>query len=513
MDLETNNQIQIPNKDSQINVVLTPNMNQGYTVDLVNVFHNMKLRKRFFAWVLLFCMLLGISASLLMYQINKPVLKVSSIVTFDYDVLTKSGKVLGHVTDMTAPDGTRLDLEQLTSSYVLQRAIDMTGLSKTVTVASLCRNIQIERNLTEDSKRQMEVAAQMVTDKNNAAYTTISNLEQKYENRIVVTLANGFTFGDDDKNVIEIEDGELHQLLDNILYVYNEYLVLSYGNQKLPDDEFSVIDIEGMDLLESLDLVRSAITNLYNYCNKQPVSVKEYRSSETGYCLPDLMDTLNTVKLVNVNYLYSYVYTNSLAKDTVTTLTSYEFQLRKAENQREQIRENISITQTILDTYKNDKIYVSMQDSDTSRSTQTTTDYYNELVLQQAQNYSDLAEVETQITDLENKIANLKGKQETALLSDIDTELAGTLVRCKSIYQLIRTHMSEIFASAENNTYAQRSAAYGKTQSFLAASAKNMIIGAVAGVVIACGLWFMSGLIKEMKRGKKFDDEEMEAND
>ena len=73
--------------------------------------------------------------------------------------------------------------------------------------------------------------------------------------------------------------------------------------------------------------------------------------------------------------------------------------------------------------------------------------------------------------------------------------------------------MSEIFASAENNTYAQRSAAYGKTQSFLAASAKNMIIGAVAGAVIACGLWFMSGLIKEMKRGKKFDDEEMEAND
>ena len=213
---------------------------------------------------------------------------------------------------------------------------------------------------------------------------------------------------------------------------------------KLPDDEFSVIDIEGMDLLESLDLVRSAVTNLYDYCDEQPDSVKEYRSSDTGFSLPDLMDALNTVKSVNVDYLYSYVYTNSLAKDTVTTLTSYEFQLRKAESQREQIQESITTTQTILDTYKNDEIYVSMQDSDTSRSTRTTTDYYNELVLQQAQNYSDLAEVETQITDLENKIANLKGKQETALLSDIDTELAGTLACCKSIYQLIRTHMSEI---------------------------------------------------------------------
>lgn len=510
--METNNQNPLLNKDSQINVVLTPDMNQGQTVDLVNVFHNMKLRKRFFAWVLLFCMLLGISASLLMYQINKPMLKVSSVVTFDYDIITADGKGHGHVSDLTAPDGKPLDLDQVTSSYVLQKAIDMTGLSKPVSVASLRRNIQIERNLTEDSKRQMEVAAQMVTDKNNAAYSTVSNLTQKYENKVVVSLTNGFTSGDDDKEKIELKDEEIPQLLNNILLVYNDYMVLTYANQKLPDDQFSVIDTDSMDLLESLDLVRSAVQDLYDYCDEQPDAIKEYRSSQTGNSLYDLMSTLNTVKSVNVDYLYSYVYTNSLAKNSTTILTSYEFQLRNAQSRRDQILENITTTQTILDTYKNDEIYVSMQDSDTSRSTQTTTDYYNELVLQQADNYEELAKVETQITDLENKIASLKEKKETEILNDIDGELLNTMTVCKNVYSLIRDHMTEIFASTDNNTYVQRSAAFGKTQNFLAASAKNMIIFAVAGAVIACGLWFMSGLIKEMKRGKKFDDEEMEAN-
>ena len=201
-------------------------------------------------------MLLGISASLLLYQINKPMLKVSSVVTFDYDIITADGKEYGHVSDLTAPDGKPLDLDQITSSYVLQKAIDMTGLSKPVSVASLRRNIQIERNLTEDSKRQMEVAAQMVTDKNNAAYSTVSNLTQKYENKVVVSLTNGFTSGDDDKEKIELKDAEIPQLLNNILLVYNDYMVLTYANQKQPDDQFSVIDVEEMDFLENFVLYR-----------------------------------------------------------------------------------------------------------------------------------------------------------------------------------------------------------------------------------------------------------------
>lgn len=74
----------------------------------------------------------------------------------------------------------------------------------------------------------------------------------KYENRFIVTLTNGF--GDEDSRVkIELKDGELKLLLDRILTVYNEYLVRTYADVKLPDDAFSIIDTQELDVLDSLD--------------------------------------------------------------------------------------------------------------------------------------------------------------------------------------------------------------------------------------------------------------------
>ena len=515
--MAANDQEKVFGKDSQINVVLSPDMNSNGTIDLVNVFHNMNVRRRFFAWVLLLCMVMGVSAMLLVSQFTKPMATVSSLVTYDYDVIeeeTEQNKKVEPypVTDLTAPDGKPLDLEQITSAYVLQQAIDMTPLSESITVEALRRNIQIQRNLTENSKRQQEVAAQMVTDKNNAAYTTVQNLQLVYENKVVVSLTNGFSADEESISKTVLPDGELQALLNNILNAYNDFMVLTYANKKLPDDAFSVIDTQSMDFLESLDMMRSAVDKLYEYCENQPENIRMQRSVKTGLSLDDLMETLNTVRSVNVDYLYSYVYTNSLTRDSATILTNYLYQLRLATNNRDQIQDNIATTQAILDTYKNDEIYVSMQDSDTSRSTQTTTDYYNELVLAQAENYDKLADIEVQITDINGKIANLTNSTNTQVGIEINDELTNTLERCKQIYQMILDYMTEIFNGSASNMYAIHSTAYGKMPGFIQQNLKYVLIGLVLGAVLACGCWFMSGLITEMKRGKHFDESETEAN-
>lgn len=515
--LAANEQEKVFGKDSQINVVLSPDMNGAGTVDLVNVFHNMKVRRRFFAWVLLLCMLMGVSAMLLVSQFTKPMATVSSLVTYDYEVIEEEPEQNRRVApypvkDLTAPDGKPLDLEQITSAYVLQQAIDMTPLSEPITVEALRRNMLIQRNLTEDSKRKQEVAAQMVTDKNNAAYTTVQGLELEYENKVVVSLTNGFSTDEESISKTVLPDDELKALLNNILNAYNDFMVLTYADKKLPDDAFSVIDTESMDFLESLDMMRTAVDNLYEYCEAQPENIRTQRSIKTGLSLEDLMQTLSTVRSVNVDYLYSYVYTNSLTRDSATILTNYLYQLRLATNNRDQIESNIATTQAILDTYKNDEIYVSMQDSDTSRSTKTTTDYYNELVLAQAENYDKLAEIEVQITDINGKISNLTGSTNTQADIEVGDELTNTLERCKQIYQMIRDYMTEIFNGSASNMYAIHSTAYGKTPGFIQQNLKYVLIGLVVGAVLACGCWFMSGLITEMKRGKHFDDIETEAN-
>ena len=64
-------------KDAQINVVVNQPDSED-TIDLGRVFHNMKLKSRVFAWVLVLCLVVGVSAPLLMYQFSKPMLTVSS---------------------------------------------------------------------------------------------------------------------------------------------------------------------------------------------------------------------------------------------------------------------------------------------------------------------------------------------------------------------------------------------------------------------------------------------------
>ncbi len=51
----------------QIQLVVNSSEDEG-TIDLGNVFHNMKLKKRIFAWVLVLCLVAGVCAPLLLRQ-------------------------------------------------------------------------------------------------------------------------------------------------------------------------------------------------------------------------------------------------------------------------------------------------------------------------------------------------------------------------------------------------------------------------------------------------------------
>ena len=68
-------------RNRQIQLVLNRPDNNETTIDLGNVFHNMKARRRLFAWVLVLCLTIGVCAPLLLYQFSKPELTVSSVVT------------------------------------------------------------------------------------------------------------------------------------------------------------------------------------------------------------------------------------------------------------------------------------------------------------------------------------------------------------------------------------------------------------------------------------------------
>ena len=492
--------------DRQIRLVVDQSSSDEVTIDLGNVFRNMKLKKRVFAWVLVLCLTVDICAPLLMYQFTKTPLTVSSVVTLQYEIPSQNRQVQ----DLTAPDGTALDLNQITSTYVLQTALDRIPLSKPITVSTLRPNLSIRTILTEESQRTKEMLAGLAEAKNAEAYTRLEEAEITYQNRFQVSLTNGF--GEEDSQTkLELTDNELKLLLNQILTVYNEYLVKTYADVRLPEDVFSVIDTAELDILDSLDLLQAGIKSLHAYSEEKTDAVREYRSWKTGRSLNDWMETLDTFRSINVDYLYTLVSENAITRDKAALLTSYKYLLRNAQNDLQKTNEEIEETQKILKNYKNDEIYVAMQESDAARTTKAATGYYNQLVLQQTKNYTKATELKISAADYAERIARLEATTETEVTEDVEQELAHSLSGAQSLYDQIREHMEELFESPLYTTYSRHSMPQGKQPNFLAASAKKIIIGAVAGVIIACGLWFLAGLAAEFSKSSKEQETGKEA--
>ncbi|MBO4651731.1 MAG: hypothetical protein J5649_00200 [Lachnospiraceae bacterium] len=484
-------------KDSQINVVVNRNEGDDGTIDLMRVFHNMKLKRRVYAWVLVLCVIIGVCAPLLLYQYRSVMLRVSSVVTLNYTMLEDGTPVQR----LVAPDGEDLDLTQLTSAYVLQGALERTSLTDKISIGALRDSIQIDRILTEDSRRQQEVASKMLQDKNSAAYTQLQSVKLTYINQFIVSMDNRFN----------LTDEELRNLLNQVLQSYNDYLAKTYADMYLPADEVSIIDINSLDIMESLDLLQGAMNSLYDYCDSKPDEIKAYRSWRDGRSLEDLETYISTIQSVSIDYLYSYVYANSLALDREAMLSKYQYQLRSEKQDLSEINGNITTMKSIIDSYKPDVISVDNQTSDSSKSTKVTTDFYNELVLSLAEEYEKAAQKEIKIADLEDKMSALEAQAIQGDAQEVKEELQKAVDVCAGAYKQVYEHMQEVVERPFYTAYTDFTSAQGSSVGFLGSNLKNMVLGCAVGAILACGLWFVSAFTAELKRGSRKEDGKEEA--
>ncbi len=484
----------------QIQLVVNNSGAEETTIDLGRVFHNAKLKSRIFAWVLVVCLLVGVSAPLLLYQFNKPELTVTSVVTLRYGTDT-----------LEAPDGSALDLTVVTSAPVLQKALDGLNLSRNISIEQLRANMTVTRVLTDESSRTREILAGLADAKNAEVYERMEETELEYQNRFIVSLTNGFGDPQNPESTVkyDLKDEELRIVLNRILDAYNDTLIRQYADVRLPEDLVSLIDVEEMDLPEILDSLSDALDSLLAYCDEQSDEAKAYRSWQTGRSLNEWMEAVRSVQSVNIDYLDAYVYSKGLMRDRDTVALTYRYRLRTLNSDLDKISESVEKTETLIKDYKNNEVLVSMQESDSTRTTQMTTAYYNDLVLQQMKNYETAASLRTEIAETQNKLERLEIYTTRGELASIEAELNSAIEAVRELQDSIRAHMTELFDSPIFTTYTEHSAPQGRLQNFLAANAKKMIIGGVAGAVIACGLWFLAALAPEFRRGR--EDEALKA--
>ena len=127
----------------------------------------------------------------------------------------------------------------------------------------------------------------------------------------------------------------------------------------------------------------------------------------------------------------------------------------------------------------------------------------NQLVLELASDYRSASALEIRIADLEDKISALQTGNTTKDIAEAKEELRRAIDACSAAYRQVYAHMQEIVERPFYTTYLEFSSAQGEAEGFLGTNVKKMMVGAVAGAFIACGLWFVSAFAAELKRSSR----------
>lgn len=478
----------------KIDLYINNNDDTNDGISIMNIFSFMRERFKIYVFVLLIAFLIGIIVPLLIYNLKDKQEASIAVLGLDYE---KADEGL-------APDGKKLDISYLKSSYIIQTALDNVVLTRNLGVSQVQSSLSITGVLTDETKQQQEVLASLEEFKSSEYAKLIQNFTLKYRAQYIITLNNSFKDGN---KSFSIPSNELNHLLSAIIDAYSNYFNDIYQDQELPHDYISAIDKETLDYLDTLDNIQDSLNYLETYCKEKAGYINGFRGSD-GLSFSDLSSMIHTVKSNDIDYIYSYIYLNNISKDYYTQLNSYKYQKREAEFQLTEVNENITTTKNSIENYKKDSVVISDPNNPHPEPIAVTGDYYNELVINLSNLNEKKSSLEEKITVLNHRITILEGTH----ASDEEIQKASLYVdsafnNAQSIYNIVYNHSNELFNSNAYRSYYMHYITTSESET-LSDNMKMFVVGAGAGLAIGLVLWGCDALLLEIKRSKKNEEEE-----
>ena len=467
---------------------------QGETdgeISLTNVFSNMAKKKKIFLRVLAILLILGLVLPLLLAELNTKAPNTQAAVQLKYTVIDSE---TGKETD---------PLPVKFSSYVLQEALNNTQLSSPISITNLESNLTIKQLLTEETRQRLEILDKQI-DASASTVGQATSIKLNYDNTFIITLANGFG-SPEARNKTYLSTAEIQDLLNNIIKAYNNQLYKTMADFTLPESDLESLESNGLDFLENLDIIKTSLVALKDYCDSKAELYPDYRSAATGLSFKDISDTIATINDIDISYLYSFIMYNGITKDQATLINKYNYTLRTAKLDLADVNSRIDGNNKIIENYKNQSISVIGGEDQSGKPLSITTEYYNNLVIAQTELFDRKAELESQISDLENKIKVFGESASSKEVEAVTKEYERVYNDAVAVERLVHDQAEELLASdTVKGSYMVATTAQSKSTSFFSSSnIKKAIIGGVAGVVIAVAAWFVAGFAAELKKEGK----------
>lgn len=392
------------------------------------------------------------------------------------------------------PNGGLFDVNKMKSTVVIDEALKSLGWEEQ-NVDEIRSNIKLE-GVIPDSIKQRIAVINTVSEDAAEYYTNIENLDY-FPSQYVVTLYQ----------CKGMNGNETRELLDAILASYRQYFMDSYANTETLERAIAVLDVESYDYLQAADMLEREIVTMQNYVEAKEKEAPDFRANSTGLSFGDLVGSIETIRMLDLNNFISFVQSNKLTKDAGVQIDYYRYQVEQYTMQIQELQSRLMDVEQTISSYQKDPVIVMSSQESVTESTQKN-EYYDSLLDKKLKLTEQISKLNTSLNEAYLRINALNEENMDAKEEDYqyaENLLSGLMDTVKVWSEIVQEtaeeyYETELYASAYRISIpAQYHGAGGLTELI-----RLMVICGGGCAMLVVVIWGMAGLkgeIMKMRRG------------
>ena len=328
------------------------------------------------------------------------------------------------------PDGTKFDIRQLKSPYVIENALKTLGFNDNgVKLDQVRRNIDITSIIPNDVSQRAET---MIKQGHEYVY-------YPSEFKVTYRINKAFSYN------------QGLQLVETIIDEYQTYFYTLYSDIEKIEKTIGTLDYSTYDYPDIVEVINIQIEGIQEFLTNKTEDDSNYKSAQTGYSFQDLNRNFDILRTVDTSKLESLVNAYTLTRDKEKLIKDYEYRVKRMELEQAKKNSEAEEARRLMDQYKKEDLVLIPDSIGKDLRTDNPESYYNKLAETAITASVEATNLKHEIEYYNKEIARLQvlnGSNNIALLAEADSQIEAIknkmvdLIDTTNETLMITTHIS-----------------------------------------------------------------------
>ena len=368
------------------------------------------------------------------------------------------------------PDGSKFDIRQLKSPYVIEKALKETGLNAVgIKPDEVRKNIDIIAIIPNDVAQRAETA---IKQGNSYAY-------YPSEFKIVYKVNKAFSYN------------QGIALVETIIDEYQKYFYSLYSGIEVIENTIGRLNYDEYDYYDIVQVITTQIEGIQEFLLAKAAENNSFRSAETGYTFADLNRSFEILKTVNTSKLESLVNSNTLTKDRHKLIKDYQYKVKRMELEYAKKQSEAEEAIKLMEQYKREDFVLVPDSQGNELRLENPQSYYNILAETAITASVEAANLKHEIDYYRNEASRLIAVSEAAntqLIEEANKMIDEIKTKIESLISITNKTIEDYYAYRYGTSIRQVTPAQVVTGMKVLL---NLVIAVVIGLMIGVFVVFM----------------------